>query len=67
MNIDRAVMALAGTLVLIGTAAAAFLSPWWLLLPAFVGANLLQASITGLCPAATILRRLGVPVGRAFR
>lgn len=66
MNIDRAVMALAGTLTLVGAAAAAFLTPWWLLLPAFVGANLLQASITGFCPAATILRRLGVPIGRAF-
>lgn len=66
MNIDRAAMALAGTLVLLGTAAAAFLSPWWQLLPAFVGANLLQASITGLCPAATILRRLRVPPGCAF-
>ncbi|WP_370190267.1 YgaP-like transmembrane domain [Aeromicrobium sp.] len=59
MNIDQAVMALAGTLVL--------LSPWWLLLPAFVGANLLQASITGLCPAAVALRRLGVSAGCALR
>ncbi len=66
MNIDRVVMALAGTLVLLGTAAAALASPWWLLLPAFAGANLLQASVTGLCPAATLLQRLGVPAGCAF-
>ena len=66
MNIDGAVMALAGTLTLLGATAAALLSPWWLLLPAFVGANLLQASITGLCPAATVFRRLGVPSGCAF-
>ena len=67
MNIDQAVMALAGTLVLLGVLAAALLSPWWLLLPAFVGANLLQASITGLCPAAVALRRPGVSAGCALR
>jgi hypothetical protein len=29
-------------------------------LTAFVGANLFQSSFTGLCPLATILRKLGV-------
>lgn len=66
MNIDRAVMALAGTLILLSTLLAVLVSGWWLLLTAFVGANLLQASITGLCPAASILRRLGVRSGCAF-
>lgn len=67
MNIDRAVFALAGTLVLVSVALAALLSPWWLLLATFVGANLLQSSITGFCPAALILRRFGVQSGCAFR
>ncbi|WP_332663869.1 YgaP family membrane protein [Aeromicrobium sp.] len=67
MNIDRMVMALAGTLTLVGLALATAFSPWWLLLTAFVGLNLLQASFTGLCPAAVVLRRLGVEKGCAFR
>ncbi|CAM3334095.1 DUF2892 domain-containing protein [Nocardioides dubius] len=66
MNLDRAVMTLAGTLVLLGTVLAALVSPWWLLLTGFVGANLLQASLTGFCPAASILRRFGVRSGCAF-
>lgn len=66
MNIDRAVLALAGTLTLVSAALAALLSPWWLLLAGFVGANQLQASLTGWCPAAILLGRLGVPVGCAF-
>lgn len=66
MNIDRGVLALAGTLTLIGATLAALFSPWWLLLVAFVGANQLQASLTGFCPAALILDRLGVPAGCAF-
>lgn len=67
MNVDRAVLALAGTLVLTSVLLATLVSSWWLLLTAFVGANLLQASVTGFCPAAIVLRRFGVPVGCAFR
>lgn len=67
MNLDRAVFALAGTMTLISALLAALVSPWWLLLTAFVGANLLQSAITGVCPAATILRRFGVASGCAFR
>ncbi|TQK70385.1 MULTISPECIES: DUF2892 domain-containing protein [unclassified Nocardioides] len=66
MNVDRLVLALAGTLVLASAGLAALLSPWWLLLTGFVGANLLQSSVTGFCPAAVLLRRFGVPTGCAF-
>lgn len=67
MNVDKAVLALAGTMTLLSALLAATVSPWFLLLTAFVGLNQLQASITGLCPAAAIFRRFGVPVGCAFR
>jgi hypothetical protein len=66
MNVDRAVFALAGSMVLLGTALAWLVSPWWLLLPAFVGANMLQAAFTGFCPAASIFNWLGVKPGVAF-
>lgn len=67
MNLDRAVMAFAGAMVLASVALAHFVSPWWLLLTAFVGLNLLQASFTGFCPVAMLLRRLGLASGSAFR
>lgn len=67
MNIDRAVMAFAGAVVIVSLGLAHYISPWWLLLTLFVGINLLQASFTGFCPLATILRRLGVKSGNAFR
>ena len=67
MSVDRAVMAFAGALVLISLALAFWLSPLWLWLTAFVGANLFQASFTGFCPAAMIFKRLGVKPGQAFR
>lgn len=66
MNIDRAVMAFAGLVILASVALAHFVSPWWLLLTAFVGLNLLQASVTGFCPAAMLFGKLGVKSGSAF-
>ena len=51
MSIDRVVMAFAGAMVLISVTLAHFFSPWWMLLAAFVGLNLLQAAFTGLLPA----------------
>jgi len=66
MNVDRAVFSLAGTMVLVSLALAHFVSPYWLLLTAFVGLNLLQAAFTGFCPAATVFRKLGLKTGPAF-
>lgn len=66
MNIDRAVMGFAGLMVLLSAALAWLASPYWLLLTAFVGLNLLQASVTGFCPAAMVFSRLGLKPGCAF-
>lgn len=66
MSIDRVVMAFAGTMVLVGLVLAQVWSVWWLLLPAFVGLNLLQASFTRFCPLAMILKAVGVRPGCAF-
>mgnify|MGYP001325808189 CR=1 FL=1 len=66
MTVARAVLAFAGTMVLVSLALAHLHSPYWLLLTAFVGLNLLQASVTGFCPLAFVLKRLGVRSGAAF-
>jgi hypothetical protein len=66
MNIDRAVFTLAGSMLLISLALAWLVSPYWLLLTAFVGANMFQAAFTGFCPAAIVFRKLGLKEGAAF-
>jgi hypothetical protein len=66
MNIDRAVLGLAGIMILASLLLAWLVSPYWLLLTAFVGLNMLQAAFTGFCPAAMIFRRLGLKAGCAF-
>ncbi len=58
MTLENGVRVLAGTMVLISVALAYFLSPYWLLLTAFVGVNLVQSAFTGICPANAILSRL---------
>lgn len=66
MNVDRLVMRLAGSMVIVSVLLAYYVSPWWLLLALLVGLNLLQASFTGFCPLAKILRKAGVAPGSAF-
>lgn len=67
MNIDKAVLAFAGLVVLAGLLLAQLYSPWWLLLSAFAGLNMFQAAFTGFCPAAIVFRKLGLKPGNAFR
>lgn len=67
MNIDRFMFAFAGTVVLASVLLAHFVSPNWLWLTGFVGANLLQASFTGFCPLAMVLKRFGLKSGCAFK
>ena len=67
MSIDRAVFGFAGVMVLLSVLLVGLVSPWWLLLTVFVGANMLQASVTGFCPAAMLFKWLGAKPGCAFQ
>lgn len=67
MTIDRAVLFFAGFMVLLSLALGFYVSPYWYLLTAFVGLNLMQASLTGFCPAAMVFKKLGCKPGVAFQ
>ena len=67
MNVDRLVFAIAGGMILASLALSQLHSVYWLWFTAFVGANMLQAAFTGLCPLAKILHKLGRPCGIAFK
>lgn len=66
MNVDRAVLAFAGFVVLLGLALGTYVNAYWYLLTAFAGLNMLQAAFTGFCPAAIVFRKLGLSSGCAF-
>ena len=66
MTIDRMVLAVAGSFILISLLLAHYHSQNWLWFTAFVGANLFQSAFTGFCPLAIILKRFGFKSGCAF-
>lgn len=63
MTLENAVRALAGSVVLLSVVLTVWVSPHFVWLTVFVGANLLQSAFTGLCPASRILRWLGFRPG----
>ncbi len=60
MTVNRALRAMAGIVVLVSLALGHYVNPYWYLLTAFVGLNLLQSAFTNWCPAMTIFRKLGL-------
>ena len=60
MTIDEALRMIAGAFVLLSVALGYFVSPYWFLFTAFVGANLLQSAFTKWCPMMAILRKAGL-------
>ena len=59
MTVNNAVTAFAGFMVLLSVLLTVYVSPHFVWLTVFVGANLLQSSFTGVCPAATVFRKIG--------
>ena len=60
MSVERGVAAFAGFMVLLSVFLTHFVHPYFVWLTVFVGANLLQQSFTGFCPAAIVMRKLGM-------
>ena len=60
MTVERALRLIAGVVILASLVLAHYVSPYWYILTAFVGLNLLQSAFTNWCPAMTILRAIGL-------
>ncbi len=60
MTIERGLRLVAGVVVLVSVALAVWMNPWWILLTAFVGLNLLQSAFTNWCPMVWLLARIGL-------
>jgi hypothetical protein len=63
MTVNEALRAMAGFVVLLSLALGTWVSPYWYLLTAFVGLNLLQSAFTKWCPAMAVFRMLGLREG----
>jgi rhodanese-related sulfurtransferase len=58
VSLERQVRIAAGSLVFLGTALGAFVSPWFLILPGFVGAGLVFSGVTDTCGMGLLLARM---------
>jgi rhodanese-related sulfurtransferase len=57
LELQRQVQIGAGSMAFLGTMLGLFVSPWFFVIPAFVGAGLTMAGITGFCGMARILKK----------
>jgi len=60
MSTERATMAFAGCMVLLSVGLTLWVHPLFFWFTLFVGANLLQSAFTGFCPAAMLMKKLGM-------
>ena len=60
MTVESWLRLIAGVFVMVSVTLGWFVTPWFFLFTAFVGANLFQSGFTGWCPMMASLRSLGV-------
>ena len=56
--LERVLFALAGSMTLLSVLLAVLVTPWFLLLTAFVGVNQWLVVVVGGCPASVVLQRV---------
>jgi hypothetical protein len=64
MSIERAVLVMAGIMVMLTTALGLYHHEYWHYFTAFIGLNMLQSAFTGICPAAMIFKAMGLKAER---
>ena len=60
MSVERSIFAFAGFMVMLSLLLTTFVHPNFIWLTAFVGANLFQSAFTGFCPAAMLMKKMGI-------
>jgi hypothetical protein len=66
MTVERAVLLTVGGLIIVSVLLAVTVNINWLWLTGILGAHLVQASFTGMCPVVMMLKRLGLPSKPGF-
>ena len=66
MTVERAILLIVAVIVLGSVLMASFHSLNWLWVTGIMGAHLVQASFTGICPVVMTLKKLGLPTKAGF-
>ncbi|TKB55526.1 YgaP family membrane protein [Ferrimonas aestuarii] len=57
---ERGTLLFAGIMVLVSVGLTHWVSPLFFWFTVFIGANLIQSSFTGFCPAIWVMKKLGM-------
>lgn len=60
MSVERALFALAGTMVMLTATLALIHHPYWSWVTLFIGFNCLQSSFTRFCPPVWLMKKFGM-------
>jgi hypothetical protein len=66
MTVERAILLTVGGLIILSVLLAVYVNINWLWLTGLLGAHLVQASFTGLCPVVMMFKRMGLPSKPGF-
>ena len=58
--LERFIWLIAGTVVTGGITLGLTVTPYWFILPLLAGCNMIIFSLTGFCPMAILLHKLGI-------
>ena len=66
MTVERAILFVVGVVVLGSVLLAVYHNINWLWVTGLMGAHLVQASFTGMCPVVAVLKKIGMPTKAGF-
>ena len=66
MTVERAILLVVGVVVLGSVLLAVYHNINWLWVTGLMGAHLIQASFTGMCPVVAMLKRIGMQTKAGF-
>ncbi|MGE0768199.1 MAG: YgaP-like transmembrane domain [Hyphomicrobiaceae bacterium] len=66
MTVERSILLVVGVVVLGSTLLSVYHSANWLWVTGIMGAHLIQASFTGICPVVLALKKFGMPTKEGF-
>jgi hypothetical protein len=67
MTLERTILLVVGVVVLASVLLGVYHSPYWFWVTGLMGAHLIQASFTGMCPVVRTLRAMGFKEVAGFR
>lgn len=66
MTVERAILLTVGALIVVSVLLAVYHNLNWLWVTGLLGAHLVQASFTGMCPVVMTYKKLGLPSRAGF-